>query len=139
MLLPRQALPGDLLQPPRPLLQILGYEEAWLENVPESAIEPADGTGNPFSLGTLQSGENVVDIGCGAGIDSFIAANMVGPEGQVVGVDMTPAMLNRAKASLAEINLQNISFRAGYGEALPVAGCINKLSLNLRRDHQLIF
>jgi arsenite methyltransferase len=104
----------------RPLARMLGYQEAWLEGIPESAIETLAGTGNPFSLGTLRSGEHVVDVGCGAGIDSLIAAKMVGPHGQVVGVDMTPEMLEKARRSAAEAGLTNVGFREGYGEALPV-------------------
>ena len=104
----------------RPLTQILGYDEAWLTAVPETAIASFAGTGNPFRLGELQPGEHVVDIGCGAGIDSLIAAQMVGAEGAVIGVDMTPAMLARAEAALEESNLDNVSFLSGYAEALPV-------------------
>ncbi len=105
----------------RPLSRILNYEEAWLQNVPQTAVESFAGTGNPFSLGQLKSDEHVVDIGCGAGIDSFIAANMVGADGAVIGVDMTPAMLERARASLATADLTILVFREGYGESLPVS------------------
>jgi len=105
----------------RPLTRILNYEEAWLENIPETTIESFAGTGNPFSLGELQPGETVIDIGSGAGIDSLIAANMVGETGHVIGVDMTPAMLEKARTSLAETTLQNVSFRKGFGESLPVS------------------
>ena len=105
----------------RPLTHILGYEQPWLEHVPETAIVSFAGTGNPFSLGELQRGENVIDIGCGAGIDSLIAGRMVGPEGHVVGIDMTPAMLSRARSALAESGLQNVTLRQGYAEELPVA------------------
>ena len=104
----------------RPLARLLGYSEEWLEGIPEASIESFAGTGNPFSLGQLQPGQRVVDVGCGAGIDSLIAAKMVGPTGQVVGVDMTPAMLNKARRAAAEAGLTNIEFREGYGEALPV-------------------
>lgn len=104
----------------RPLARLLGYEESWLENVPECAIAPFAGTGNPFSIGELQAGEYVVDVGSGAGIDSLIAANMVGTEGRVIGIDMTPAMLDKANGALAETALTNVSFREGFGEALPV-------------------
>jgi arsenite methyltransferase len=71
----------------RRLAGILGYESAWLEGIPEGTIASFAGTGNPFSVGVLASGEHVVDVGCGAGIDSMIAAKMVGPSGAVVGVD----------------------------------------------------
>src|SRR6185437_7731220 len=76
----------------RPLAHILDYSDAWLAGIPEGAIASFAGTGNPFRLGALHVGEHVVDVGCGAGIDSLIAARMVGPGGSVVGVDMTPAM-----------------------------------------------
>jgi arsenite methyltransferase len=104
----------------RPLARILEYEEEWLEGIPETAVESFAGTGNPFSLGTIEPGERVVDIGCGAGIDSLIAARMVGPNGQVIGVDMTPAMLNKARRAADEAGLDNVIFRQGYGEELPV-------------------
>jgi SAM-dependent methyltransferase len=104
----------------RPLAALLGYADEWLEGVPESSIESFAGTGNPFSIGLLQPGERVVDVGAGAGIDTVIAARMVGPEGHVVGIDMTPAMLEKARTAAAETSLTNVEFREGYGEALPV-------------------
>jgi arsenite methyltransferase len=104
----------------RPLAHMLGYEDTWLQGIPESAIESFAGTGNPFSLGAIQPGERVVDIGCGAGIDSLIAARMVGPTGQVVGVDMTPTMLHKARQGAAKAGIENVEFREGYGESLPV-------------------
>jgi SAM-dependent methyltransferase len=104
----------------RPLARLLGYPEAWLEGVPEGAIESFAGTGNPFSLGALRPGERVVDVGSGAGFDSLIAARMVGPTGRVVGVDMTPAMLDKARRAAVQAGLTNVEFRAGYAEALPV-------------------
>lgn len=104
----------------RPLARILGYEEAWLEGVPEASIESFAGTGNPFQLGPIHPGDQVVDVGCGAGIDSLVAARMVAPGGTVIGVDMTPAMLDKAKRSAAAAGLSNVMFRHGYGEALPI-------------------
>jgi SAM-dependent methyltransferase len=104
----------------RPLAALLGYADVWLEGVPEASIDSFAGTGNPFSIGPLQPGERVVDVGAGAGIDSLIASRMVGPEGHVVGIDMTPAMLEKARAAAAEASLTNVEFREGYGEALPV-------------------
>ncbi len=104
----------------RPLARMLGYNEEWLAGIPELAIESFAGTGNPFSLGELKPGDRVVDVGCGAGIDSLIAAKMVGLSGQVVGVDMTPAMLTKARQAADEAGLDNVEFREGFGEALPV-------------------
>jgi ubiquinone/menaquinone biosynthesis C-methylase UbiE len=88
--------------------------------VPEESIASFAGTGNPFSLGILRTGEHVVDVGCGAGIDSLIAARMVGPGGDVVGVDMTPAMLDRARASAARGGFSNVRFHEALAESLPV-------------------
>ncbi len=104
----------------RPLAQMLSYREEWLEGIPNRVVESFAGTGNPFSLGKLDEGEQVVDIGSGAGIDSFIAAKMVGPSGRVVGVDMTPEMLEKARRAAEEAGLANVCFADGYAEALPV-------------------
>jgi arsenite methyltransferase len=104
----------------RPLARMLEYADEWLEGLPESSIESFAGTGNPFSLGELRPGERVVDVGCGAGIDSLIAAKKVGPEGRVIGVDMTPSMLEKARHAAEEAELTNVEFREGYAEALPV-------------------
>ena len=104
----------------RPLARMLEYQNEWLEGIPESCIESFAGTGNPFSLGELSSGERVVDVGCGAGIDSLIAAKKVGPDGQVIGVDMTPSMLKKARQAAEEAELKSVEFREGYAEALPV-------------------
>jgi SAM-dependent methyltransferase len=104
----------------RPLARLLGYDEAWLVGIPEPTIASFAGTGNPFSLGSLGPGERVVDVGSGAGIDSLIASRMVGADGLVVGIDMTPAMLERARSSAAEIGAANVEFRTGFAEALPV-------------------
>jgi arsenite methyltransferase len=104
----------------RRLARLLGYDDAWLAKVPEPSVASFAGTGNPFSLGALRPGERVVDIGSGAGIDSLIAARMVGSTGYVVGVDMTPAMLEKARASAAESGLDNVEFCHGFAEELPV-------------------
>lgn len=104
----------------RPLAALLGYEPAWLDGIPEGSIESFAGTGNPFSLGTLEPGERVVDVGSGAGIDSLIAGRMVGPAGRVIGIDMTPAMLAKARAGAAAMGARHVEFREGFAEALPV-------------------
>jgi arsenite methyltransferase len=105
----------------RPLAHLLGYEDAWLDGIPEESLASFAGTGNPFRVGTLLPGEHVVDVGCGAGFDSLIAGRMVGEEGRVVGVDMTPAMLTKARASASSAGQTNVAFRKGFAEALPVA------------------
>ncbi len=105
----------------RPLARMLEYDDEWLEGIPERSIESFAGTGNPFSLGELRPGQKVVDVGCGAGIDSLIAAKKVAPDGQVIGVDMTPSMLEKARRAAEEANLADVAqFREGYGEALPI-------------------
>ena len=100
---------------------MLGYPEAWLDSLPSSTVESFAGTGNPFSLGEINPGERVVDIGSGAGFDSLIAARLVVPSGQVIGVDMMPEMLEKARNSAKEVGLSHIEFREGYAESLPVA------------------
>lgn len=100
--------------------QRVGYNEEWLEGVPEGSIASFAGTGNPFSLGELRLGERVVDVGCGAGIDSLIAARMVGAEGQVIGIDITEGMVKKAQTGAGEAGVKNAKFRQGYGETLPV-------------------
>lgn len=104
----------------RPLARLLGYDDAWLDGIPEDTLASFAGTGNPFSLGALLPGERVVDVGSGAGFDSLIAARMVGAEGQVIGVDMTPAMLAKARASADALGYAHLTFRDGFAEALPV-------------------
>jgi arsenite methyltransferase len=104
----------------RPLAKVLGYDPAWLEGIPDASIESFAGTGNPFSLRLLRAGERVVDVGAGAGIDSLIAARMVGPWGHVIGVDMTHAMLVKARLAAAVAGLHNVDFREGTAEALPI-------------------
>ena len=104
----------------RPLARILEYRDEWLEGIPESSIESFAGTGNPFSLGELRPGERAVDVGCGAGMDSLIAGRMVGPEGRVIGVDMTQVMLEKARAAAEEAGLGNVEFHQSYAEELPV-------------------
>ena len=104
----------------RPLATLLSYEPDWLEGVPERAIESFAGTGNPFSLGVLRSGERVVDLGSGSGMDALIAGGMVGPEGAVIGVDMTPAMLEKSREAAREQGAAHVEFREGFAEAIPV-------------------
>jgi arsenite methyltransferase len=92
-----------------------------LANVPERAVESFAGVANPFSLGRLEVGGHVLDLGCGAGTDSLVAAQMVGPEGRVTGIDMTPEMLAKAQAAASELGLHNVEFLEGEAERLPFA------------------
>jgi arsenite methyltransferase len=97
----------------------LGYPPELVARLPEAAAESFAGVANPFALGGLEPGEVVLDLGSGAGSDSLVAAQMVGPEGRVTGVDMTPEMLAKAKAAAVEMNATNVEFVAGEAEGLP--------------------
>lgn len=128
----------------RPLTRILGYKEKWLDGIPESSIESFAGTGNPFSLGEIRPGERVLDIGCGAGIDSLIAAKKVGPDGKVVGIDMTEAMLDKARQASETADLKQVEFRLGHAENLPVPDnwadvVISNGVINLTPDKEATF
>ena len=98
----------------------LGYP-AELANVPESAVESFAGVANPFSLGRIEAGARVLDLGSGAGTDSLVAAQMVGPEGSVTGIDMTPEMLAKARGAAAEMGATNVEFLEAEAERLPFA------------------
>jgi len=98
----------------------LGYP-AELANVPEGAVESFAGVANPWGLGRLEPGESVLDIGSGAGTDSLVAAQMVGADGRVTGIDMTPQMLAKARAAAAEMGAANVEFVESEAEQLPFA------------------
>ncbi len=90
-----------------------------LGNVPDAAVESFAGVANPFSLGSLGAGERVLDVGSGAGADSLVAAQMVGPTGSVTGIDMTPEMLEKSRAAAAQMGLGNVTFMEADAERLP--------------------
>ena len=102
------------------LAAILGYPQEWIESLPRGAVVSMAGTGNPFALGDIRPGERVVDCGSGAGADALIAARLVAPTGEVIGVDMTPEMLATARVNADQAGLSNVEFREGLLEALPV-------------------
>jgi arsenite methyltransferase len=99
--------------------QDLGYPPE-LGNVPEASAESFAGVANHFVLGRIDEGATVLDLGCGAGTDLLIAAQMVGPEGRAIGTDMTPSMLERARQSASEMGLENVELHQGLIETLPV-------------------
>jgi SAM-dependent methyltransferase len=96
----------------------LDYPEE-LARVPDTAVESFAGVANPFSLGRLAPGEHVLDLGCGAGTDTLVAAQMVSHTGRVTGIDMTPEMLSRARAAAAAMGATNVVFVEGDVEQLP--------------------
>ena len=98
----------------------LGYPPE-VANVPDSAVESFAGVANPWQLGRLDSGERVLDLGSGAGTDALVAAQMVGEEGSVTGIDMTPEMLAKARIAAAAMGVGNVTFAHGEAERLPFA------------------
>jgi len=103
----------------RPLANMLGYATEDVNGLPESAVASFAGTGNPFSMGEVRPGEVILDVGCGAGFDTLLAARQVGSSGRVIAVDMTPAMLEKTSAGAAALGLHNVDVRQGYAEELP--------------------
>src|SRR5881628_2140943 len=102
----------------RPWAEDLGYPPE-LANVPETAVGSFAGVANPWQLGRLGHGERVLDLGSGAGTDSLVAAQMVGDQGHVTGIDMTPEMLAKARAAATEMGASNVEFVEGEAERLP--------------------
>jgi SAM-dependent methyltransferase len=108
----------------------LGYPADRVDALPEPVVESFAGVGNPFAWGEPTPGETVLDLGSGAGFDALQAAQMVGPTGQVIGIDMTPAMLDKARDNAALLGLANAEFREGFLETLPVADGIVDLIIS---------
>jgi arsenite methyltransferase len=128
----------------RPLAHKLGYDAAIVDALPDRALESFAGVGNPFSLRQINAGERVVDVGSGAGFDSFVAASLVGAEGRVVGIDMTPEMLDKSRATAAKLGFTHVEFRDGFAEAMPVDDgwadvVISNGVINLCADKRAVF
>jgi arsenite methyltransferase len=104
----------------RELARRCGYDMNQVDHLPDVAIESFAGVANPFALRDVQVGERVVDVGSGAGFDSLLAAHAVGPAGAVIGVDMTPAMLNKSRHVARSLGIEGLEFREGLAEALPI-------------------
>ena len=128
----------------QPLAARLGYDTTLVDALPDRAVESFAGVGNPFSLRTLDSGARVVDVGSGAGFDSFIAAAQVGASGSVIGVDMTAEMLAKSRDTAAALGYKHVEFREGLAEALPVDDgaadiVISNGVINLCADKRAVF
>lgn len=128
---------------PATVSQALGYSAAETSAVPEGA-NLGLGCGNPQAIAALKPGETVLDLGSGAGFDAFLAARAVGPTGRVIGVDMTPEMVSKARKNKASGGYENVEFRIGEIESLPVADAtvdviISNCVINLSPDKPRVF
>ena len=130
-------------QSARDISKSIGYSEEDINNAPDEA-NLGLGCGNPLALASLKEGETVLDLGSGAGFDCFLAANKVGEKGRVIGVDMTPEMLEKARENARKNNYTNVEFRLGEIESLPVADnfvdiIISNCVINLSPDKNRVF
>jgi ubiquinone/menaquinone biosynthesis C-methylase UbiE len=120
------------------------YDPAEKDSVPQNAADFSLGCGNPIAMANLKPGETVLDIGSGGGLDSFLAARKVGPTGRVIGVDMTPAMIERARLAAQKAGIDTVEFREGRAEALPVEEntidvILSNCVINLCEDKNVVF
>lgn len=120
------------------------YPSELLSTLPEGESTVSYGCGDPITLASLQPGQTVLDLGSGAGLDCFFAAKKVGESGRVIGVDMTPEMIERARSSAKRLDIQNVEFRQGYLEDLPVENntvdvIISNCVINLSPDKSKVF
>jgi arsenite methyltransferase len=113
-----------------PLAARLGYTPDMLSGIPKAALASFAGVGNPFRMGLPAEGDVVLDIGCGSGTDVLIAARAVGPSGRVIGVDMTPAMVERAEQCVLEARASNVRIEWGHAESLPLRDASVDLALS---------
>jgi ubiquinone/menaquinone biosynthesis C-methylase UbiE len=123
---------------------MLGYSGETMEALPQGTIDSFAGTGNPFLFGDLKPGEAVIDVGCGAGFDTLLAAAQVGPNGRVIAVDMTAEMRAKAAAGARELGFSHVEVREGYAESLPAPDgqadvVISNGVINLCPDKQAVF
>jgi len=126
------------------LVNIAGYTEKELEHLPKEATVNSFGCGNPLAFSGVQAGQTVLDIGSGAGVDCLIASEKVGRAGKVIGIDMTPAMISKAKENALKAGASNVEFRIGDAENMPVeAGSIDWIIsncvINLSPDKPAVF
>lgn len=131
--------PGASTCGPAPL-----YTQNEVASLPAQALGASAGCGNPATLASLKPGETVVDLGSGGGIDCFLAAQEVGPEGRVIGVDMTPEMVELARRNAAELESANVEFRLGEIDSIPMADgladvVISNCVINLAADKRAVF
>jgi arsenite methyltransferase len=96
-----------------------GYDPIIIQSMPDELIESFCGVGNPFRLGTIKSGETVLDVGCGAGFDLIVASRMVGQRGKICGIDLTPEMAEKAKRNLNQYGVQNYDIQVAGAESIP--------------------
>jgi SAM-dependent methyltransferase len=124
--------------------KMIGYSDEELEGLPDSVVRTISGCGNPTALAGLKEGEVVLDLGSGGGIDAFLAAKSVGPKGRVIGVDMTEEMIQLAKKNAEKMKVENVEFRLGEIENLPVEDAtvdiiISNCVINLSPDKDKVF